>query len=465
MRKCGELFFVFFLSLTFVLNPILSFGAEKKQESVTIKEQDMQKYLYTFKAVIEKYMNELGKEGLKIDREKVENELNNLLQFKGPLELNEKQLLDYIEKNDSKLNQVLKDIMSKDPNQLSSIISGFGNRNNNGENSGEVSGPKNSGAPGQIDYVLNMAGRVLGGVFEGIVLGFPGTVALFTSLGLAIGLALDAGVSMAVILGCAALAGLIVGVIFAFLSIFVLAFIGTFLGAIIGALLFAAIVAIIIGIIVAVLVAIIFASILTIIFIIPIFIAILALVALIIALMLSPIVMLLAIIVGGIGGAVIGGVGGGMAGFVLSPFTFIMGGISGGIIGGLAGGGLSLGGQILFVPIILLLGSIGFVLGTIVGAIGAPTIGGAMGLLNSVGMKTTAAVMKSVQNYNNDDFIYNIDKIITNALNETKKALGPKSFNKIKQIEIVIDTADLTTQEGIVKATEKVLNLAPIFAQ
>jgi len=111
------------------------------------------------------------------------------------------------------------------------------------------------------------------------------------------------------------------------------------------------------------------------------------------------------------------------------------------------------------------IGSIGFVLGTIIGGIGAPLIGGVMGLLNSAGMKTASAVMKSVESYNNDDFIYNIDKIIMNALNEAKKALGPKAYNKIKQIEIIIDTADLTTQEGIVKATEEILNLAPIFAQ
>jgi len=61
---------------------------------------------------------------------------------------------------------------------------------------------------------------------------------------------------------------------------------------------------------------------------------------------------------------------------------------------------------------------------------------------------------------NNDDFIYNIDKIIMNALNEAKKALGPKAYNKIKQIEIIIDTADLTTQEGIVKATRRNFKLS-----
>jgi uncharacterized protein (UPF0297 family) len=457
MRRFGEIVFLVFLSTLFILNPVLSFGAEKKQESVTINEQDMQKYLQTFKGVIEKYMDELEKQGIEIDRERVEKDLNNLLQFGGPLELNEKVLNEYLEKNINKMNEMINNIMSKDPAQLRENLAG---------GTGAVSnGPTNEGAPGQIDYVMNMAGRVLGGVFEGIVLGFPGTVALFTSLGLAIGLALDAGVSMAVILGCAALAGLIVGVIFALLSIFVLAFIGTFLGAIIGALILAAIVAIIIGIIVSLLVAIMIISILTFMFIIPIFIFLLALVALIIVLLISPFAMLLSIIVGGIGGAVVGGVGGGMAGFVLSPFTFIMGGISGGIIGGLAGSGLSLVGQVLFVPIILLLGSIGFVLGTIIGGIGAPLIGGVMGLLNSAGMKTASAVMKSVESYNNDDFIYNIDKIIMNALNEAKKALGPKAYNKIKQIEIIIDTADLTTQEGIVKATEEILNLAPIFAQ
>lgn len=451
MRRFGEIVFLVFLSTLFILNPVLSFGAEKKQESVTINEQDMQKYLQTFKGVIEKYMDELEKQGIEIDRERVEKDLNNLLQFGGPLELNEKVLNEYLEKNINKMNEMINNIMSKDPAQLRENLAG---------GTGAVSnGPTNEGAPGQIDYVMNMAGRVLGGVFEGIVLGFPGTVALFTSLGLAIGLALDAGVSMAVILGCAALAGLIVGVIFAFLSIFVLAFIGTFLGAIIGALILAAIVAIIIGIIVSLLVAIMLMTLFTII------IPLIILIVLIIVLLISPIAMLSAIIVGGIGGAVVGGVGGGVAGFALSPFTFIMGGISGGIIGGLAGGGLSLVGQVLFVPIILLLGSIGFVLGTIIGGIGAPLAGGVMGLLNSTGMKTTSAVMKSVESYNNDDFIYNIDKIIMNALNEAKKALGPKAYNKIKQIEIVIDTADLTTQEGIVKATEEILNLAPIFAQ
>ena len=450
MKRCGELLFVVFLSLAFIFEPALSFGAEKKQENITINEQDMQNYLQTFKGVMEKYINELEKQGIKVDRERVEKELNNLLQFKGPLELKEKELNEYINKNKDKINEMVKDLMSKDPEQLGGNLGGLLGGLGGGAGGGLLGGlggrasggGVNSGAPGQIDSLMNMLGRTLGGTYEGFLFGGP----LGAGLGVALGLAIDAGISMAVILGIAVIAGIILAIIVGIGALPISIIIGALAGAIIGALLFAVVAAVIFGGGTFLVVA------LTLI--------LMPIVNIILAFVLAATIAVIVAFLAGIVGLIVGGVLGGILGLVAVPIAAIIGGVAGAGSGGLFGAVPAVAGQLIFIPLALFLGAIGFVLGLI----GGPLFGGAAGLMNSAGMTTFSTTVKDIESYG-DDYVNNIDKIVKNILSEAKKTFGPKSYNKIKSIEIIVDTADFNNADGINKATEEILNMIPSLAK
>ena len=425
MRRFGEIIFLVFLSMLFILSPVLAFGAEKKQESLTISEDDAQTYLLTFKSVIEKYMDELEKQGVKVDRKKVEKELNNLLQFRGPIELNEKQLLDYINKNQVEINLIAKDIMSKDPEQLVGL-----------------GGGSNRGAPGQIDSLMNTLGRIFGGTYEGFLFGGP----LGAGLGVSIGLAIDAGISMSVILGIAVIAGIILAIVVGIGALPMSIIIGALAGAIIGALLFAVVAAVIFGGGTFLVVA------LTLL--------LLPILNIIIAFVVAATVAVIVAFLAGIVGLIVGGVLGGVLGLVAVPIAAIIGGVAGAGSGGLFGAVLAGAGQLIFIPLTLFLGAIGFVLGLV----GGPLVGGAAGLMNSAGMLTFSSTVKDIESYG-DEYVYNVDKIVKNILDNAKNTFGPKSYNKIKSIEIIVDTADFTTADGINQATEEILKLAPLLAR
>ena len=429
MRRFGEIIFLVFLSMLFILSPVLAFGAEKKQESLTISEDDAQTYLLTFKSVIEKYMDELEKQGVKVDRKKVEKELNNLLQFRGPIELNEKQLLDYINKNQEEINLIAKDIMSKDPEQLGGLLGGLG-------------GGSNMGAPGKIDNFMNTLGRIFGGTYEGFLFGGP----LGAGLGVSIGLAIDAGISMSVILGIAVIAGTILAIVVGIGALPMSIIIGALAGTIIGALLFAVVAAVIFGGGTFLVVA------LTLL--------LLPILNIIIAFVVAATVAVIVAFLAGIVGLIVGGVIGGVLGLVAVPIAAIIGGVAGAGSGGLFGAVLAGAGQLIFIPLTLFLGAIGFVLGLV----GGPLVGGAAGFMNSAGMSTFSLTVKDIESYG-DDYVYNVDKIVKNILDNAKNTFGPKSYNKIKSIEIIVDTADFTTADGINQATEEILKLAPLLAR
>ena len=463
MRRCGELLFVVFLSLAFILNPALTFGGEKKQESITINEQDLQNYLQTFKGVIEKYMDELEKQGIKVDRERVEKELNNLMQFRGPLELNEKVLNEYLEKNINKINEMIKDNMPKDPAQsggnLGNLLGGLGGSAAGGGllgglggggllgglggsgagGAGAVStGPTNMGAPGQIDSLMNTLGRVLGGLFEGTILGGP----IGSALGVALGFALDAGISIAEIIGLAVLAGSILA-----LMVFVALLIpGVLIGGIIGAIIWTLLTVVVIYLMVGsgTFLVVFFAL-----FLLP-FINIF--IAALLALITSTIFSLLTVIPS----AIVGGVIGGILGIFIAPIGAILAGFGGALIGGVGGAILAAAEQIIFIPIIVLFGLIGLVIGIPALAI----TDSILGLYVSTGRSVFSTAVKSVESYGSD-YLYHIDDIAMDILRTARDILGPKSYNTIKQIEVIIDTADLSSAEGINKTNEQILQMLP----
>lgn len=441
MKRCGEFFFIVFISAMFILSPVITFSAEKGQEGIIIDENEKQLYLQTFKGVIEDYIAGLEKEGIDVNREVVEKELNNLLQLRGPLELNEKELEEYINVNQAKIDAMLQSIMSKDTEQLlggEGLLGGLGGGASNESAEVEV---VNAGAPNQVDSLFNTLGRLLGGVYEGFLFGGP----LGAGLGVALGLAVDAGLSMAVILTIAVVAGVILAIIVGIGALPAGVIIGAIAGAIIGALLFAIVAAVIFG-------GGTFLVVTLSLIMVPVINVILALAA---AVVVGVIVAFLAAIVGGI----IGLVGGGILGLVSVPVAAIVGGLAGAASGGLFGAVVAGAGQIILIPLTLFLGAIGFVLGLV----GGPIVGGAVGLLNTTGMALYSTTIKTIESYG-DDYVYNIDSIVKTILNEAKELLGPASYNKIKLIEIVVDTADFTTAEGINKATEEVLGMLPSLA-
>ena len=59
------------------------------------------------------------------------------------------------------------------------------------------------------------------------------------------------------------------------------------------------------------------------------------------------------------------------------------------------------------------------------------------------------------------DYLYHIDDIAMDILKTARNILGPKSYNTIKQIEVIIDTADLSSAEGINKANEQIIQMIP----
>ena len=444
--------------MMFILNPVLSFSGEDNQESIIINENEMQTYLQTFHDVIENYIASLEKEGIKVNREVVEKELNNLLQYRGPLELNNKELNKYIDANKAQIDEILNNInnMAKDTEQLGGggILGGLGGGSggllggglggllggNASNGSDEV---VNSGGPNQVDSLFNTLGRLFGGVYEGLLFGGP----LGAGLGVAAGLAVDAGLSISVILVIAVIAGVILALIVGIGAIPAGIIIGALAGLIIGALLFAVVAAIIFGggTFLVVTLALIM---------VPIINVILALAA---AVVVGVIVAFLAAIVGGI----VGLVGGGILGLISVPVAAVIGGAAGAASGGLFGAVVSGAGQIILIPLTLFLGAIGFVLGLI----GGPIIGGAAGFVSGgSGMTLFSSTVKTIESYG-DDYVYNIDNIVKTTLAEAKRVLGPKSYNKIKSIEIIVDTADFTTAEGINRATEEILGLLPSLAK
>ena len=437
MKRCGELLFIVFISMMFILNPVLSFSGEDNQESIIINENEMQTYLQTFHDVIENYIASLEKEGIKVNREVVEKELNNLLQYRGPLELNNKELNKYIDANKAQIDEILNNInnMAKDTEQLGGggILGGLGGGSggllggglggllggNASNGSDEV---VNSGGPNQVDSLFNTLGRLFGGVYEGLLFGGP----LGAGLSVAIGLALDVGISISVILGVAVVAGVILAIITGIGALPVSVIVGVLVGAIIGALLFAVVAGVIFG-------------------------GGTAFLVVALTFILLPIINIILAVAVGLSVAVIVGILGGIVGLI----------IGGAGSGALFGGVLTLGGQIIFIPLILFLGAIGFVLGLI----GGPIIGGAAGFVSGgSGMTLFSSTVKTIESYG-DDYVYNIDNIVKTTLAEAKRVLGPKSYNKIKSIEIIVDTADFTTAEGINRATEEILGLLPSLAK
>ena len=446
--------------MMFILNPVLSFSGEDNQESIIINENEMQTYLQTFHDVIENYIASLEKEGIKVNREVVEKELNNLLQYRGPLELNNKELNKYIDANKAQIDEILNNInnMAKDTEQLGGggILGGLGGGSggllggglggllggNASNGSDEV---VNSGGPNQVDSLFNTLGRLFGGVYEGLLFGGP----LGAGLSVAIGLALDVGISISVILGVAVVAGVILAIITGIGALPVSVIVGVLVGAIIGALLFAVVAGVIFGGGTAFLVV-------------ALTFILLPIINIILAVAVGLSVAVIVGILGGIVGLIVGGVLGGIFGLIAVPVAGVLGGLIGGAgSGALFGGVLTLGGQIIFIPLILFLGAIGFVLGLI----GGPIIGGAAGFVSGgSGMTLFSSTVKTIESYG-DDYVYNIDNIVKTTLAEAKRVLGPKSYNKIKSIEIIVDTADFTTAEGINRATEEILGLLPSLAK
>ena len=154
------------------------------------------------------------------------------------------------------------------------------------------------------------------------------------------------------------------------------------------------------------------------------------------------------------------GIIGGIVGIPLGIFGgSLIGGIGGILVGGVVGG---LGGtfiaQLPFLPIIVFVGLLAFVLGTAAYMALGPVIGSTNDYLTPMS-KGIYDIYLKYENVDAAMLVDNIDLLLMDFLNEAKNAFGPKLYNTIKSLEIIVDTTDFNDPEKIEKSMMETLDV------
>jgi hypothetical protein len=173
------------------------------------------------------------------------------------------------------------------------------------------------------------------------------------------------------------------------------------------------------------------------------------------------IVFLILLIPALIGGAILG-----IIGFMIGIpvgifFGSLIGGLGGVLVGGAVGG---LGGifvaQLAFLPLIVFVALFAFVLGTAAYMAFGPILGTTNDYRTPMS-KGIYSIYLKYENMDGSQVVNNIDQLLKDFLDVAKSAFGPKMYNTIKSLEIIVDTTDFTNPDDIGKAAEETLNLLP----
>ena len=146
-------------------------------------------------------------------------------------------------------------------------------------------------------------------------------------------------------------------------------------------------------------------------------------------------------------------------------FGSLIGGIGGMLVGGAVGG---LGGifvaQLAFLPLIVFVALFTFVLGTAAYMAFDPILGTTNDYLTPMS-KGIYSIYVQYENMDGLEVVNNIDQLLKDFLDVAKSAFGPKMYNTIKTLEIIVDTTDFTDAEDIGRAAEETLNLLPAIVK
>ncbi len=481
--------FIFLFSLVLILEPSIAFLAENNindkefQEFVDkglndLKKIDTEKSIRMTKAVLTKFAGHLRELGYTVEAsdefidKKIDEFYNSIKgqkfsnkDLKDLMAASSKTFEDFIRyaaiSNDRENSQKNEDYYKSDE-FYKNILDTFLINLNTQKDIEQVSAPT-TGLAAPITIAFGMVRAIFGGL--------AGAGALGSGLLAAVITAVDFGLSIIPIIFCAILVGLVLGVL------------GLFAGGIIGAIL-----AGLIGFFIPTLLLI--ALIMFILFITvgaglgvglsTIFSGIISLIspeATLISLIVSFITAFLPLIAIGI--AIIAIVGGvvllpvalllGIPTALLSvPIGFVTGSLAaplfafvgGAIIGGVGGIVIT---QMAFLPLIAFAGLFTFVLGTAAYMAIGPTIGSTNDYLKPMS-KGMYSIYLKYEKMDSVQFVVNIKQLLNDVLDVAKKTFGPKMYNTIKSLEIIVDTTDFTDADDIGRAAEETLNILTVIA-
>ena len=166
-----------------------------------------------------------------------------------------------------------------------------------------------------------------------------------------------------------------------------------------------------------------------------------------------------------IGGAILG-----IIGFMIGiPVGIIFGSLIGGIGGMLVGGAVGgLGGifvaQLAFLPLIVFVALFAFVLGTAAYMAFGPVVGSTNDYRTPMS-KGIYSIYLKYEDMDGSEVVNHIDQLLKDLLDVAKSAFGPKMYNTIKTLEIIVDTTDFTDADDIGRAAEETLNLLPAIVK
>ena len=473
--------FIFLFSIVLILLPSIAFLAENKindrefQEFVDkglkdLTNIDSGKSVNMAKAVLTKFAGHLRELGYTVEAsdefiDKKIDEIYNSIKgqkfsnkdLKDLLAASSKTFEDFIRyaaiSNDRKQSQRNEGYYKSDE-FYKNVLDTFLINLNTQKDVEQVSTPT-TGLAAPITIAFGMVRAIFGGL--------AGAGALGSGLLAAVMTAVDFGLSIIPIIFCAIMVGLILGVLGLFAGGIIVAILAGLIGFFIPALLF--IVLIIFILFITVLgglgtgLAAMLGGLINVIGTNPIvgivtgflpLIAIaLALVAIIAGVVLLPVALLLGI----------------PTALLFAPIGFVIGSLAvplfafvgGAIIGGIGGIVIT---QMVFLPLIAFAGLFTFVLGTAAYMAIGPTIGSTNDYLKPMS-KGMYSIYLKYENMDSAQFVVNIKQLLNDVLDVAKKTFGPKMYNTIKSLEIIVDTTDFSDVDDINKAAEETLNILP----
>jgi hypothetical protein len=92
-----------------------------------------------------------------------------------------------------------------------------------------------------------------------------------------------------------------------------------------------------------------------------------------------------------------------------------------------------------------------------------PTIGSTNDYLKPMS-KGMYSIYLKYEKMDSVQFVVNIKQLLNDVLDVAKKTFGPKMYNTIKSLEIIVDTTDFTDADDIGRAAEETLNILTVIA-
>jgi hypothetical protein len=467
--------FVFLFSVAFVFQPTVAFLAENEainkqfEDFVASHMQDLshldtREVLYKTKDVFKRYAKYLREMGYTVEADDkfLDEKFNELYSSLQGVNITE---------ND------LKNIANAASLTLKDLFAFIGNNLNGGDKSFNKSVLEENFLNSFIDYVegnketsqvstpttgLAAPITIAFSIVRALVGGLAGGGALGALLAAAVLTAADLGVSAILMIIGAIVGGTVLGIIGLLLGAIIVAVLFGFIGFIIP-IIVALIIAVIIGIIVfgiAYLLAAVLGSLAG-------FITDLAGIVDILNAAISAglgvatavIVFLALLIPAVIAGFILGVIGLGVGIPLGVFFGSLIGGLGGILVGGVVGG---LGGtfvaQLPFLPIIVFVGLLAFVLGTAAYMALGPVIGSTNDYLTPMS-KGAYSIYLKYKDMQDSKIINNIDNILKDVLSKAREIFGPRLYNTINALEIIVDTTDFTNTDEIKRALDESLEV------